>query len=97
MKVKQTDDVSIGPKLQKIREARGYSQASLATKLQNEGYFISRDTITKIETGRSNIRISFLNHLVELYEVDYEDFFLADKPVPPRKSEIRKSEEKKET
>lgn len=93
--MKLIQDVSIGTKLQKIRVARGYSQTSLAKEFEDVDYPVSRDIIAKIEAGKYNIRISMLNRLLELYEVDYEDFFLVDKPVPPRKSEIQESKEKK--
>lgn len=93
MKLKQIQDVSIGEKLKKLREARGYSQTSLAEEFSDVDYPVSRDIIAKIEAGKYNIRISMLNRLLELYEVDYDDFFLVDKPVPPRKSEIKKTEE----
>lgn len=74
MKLRQ--DILIGKNLQHLREQAGYSQESLARELQKRGYnYISRDIITKIETGKYNIRISLLVRLKHLYDVPYEEFF----------------------
>ena len=68
-------DISIGQNLSQLRRSNGYTQSSLATLLQSEGYFISRDIISKIENGKYNIPISILKRLKELYGISYDDFF----------------------
>ncbi len=78
MNLKQ--DISIGDNLQRLRRSNKYSQAALAALLQEEGYPISRDIITKMETGKYHIRISVLKRLKELYGVSYEEFFLDENP-----------------
>ena len=73
--MKLISDISIGDNLRRLRKANGYTQSSLAALLQTEGYFISRDIISKIENGKYNIPISILKRLKELYGISYDDFF----------------------
>ncbi|XHR28132.1 MAG: helix-turn-helix domain-containing protein [Chthoniobacteraceae bacterium] len=41
----------IGPKIQKLRQAKGWSQIELVGKLQLGGWDIERTVLTKIENG----------------------------------------------
>ena len=46
------------------------------TQIQLKGSVMSRSTLANIETGRRNIKASDLKLLKEIFEVDYEEFFI---------------------
>lgn len=57
---------AVGPEIRKLRVQRGWSQETLAAKLQIQGWDLSRSGVAKLETQR--IRVSDI-HLLRLAEV----------------------------
>ena len=75
-KIKQAKDLSIGGNLQRLRKNVGLSQEDAVAQLQLTGLDISRETLSQIERGRYNVRVSVLRALKEIYKVDsYDEFF----------------------
>ena len=75
-KIKQAKDLSIGGNLQRLRKNVGLSQEDAVAQLQLTGLDISRETLSQIERGRYNVRVSVLRALKEIYNVDsYDEFF----------------------
>lgn len=72
-KIKQ--DISIGPNLKKYREAAGFSQETVAARLQSQGLDISREIISQMELGKYSVRVSVLLALAELYAAPVQAFF----------------------
>lgn len=69
-------DLPIGSNLRYLRNNMGLSQDAVATKLQLMGLNISRETVSQMELGSCNVRVSVLRALKELYNVDsYDEFF----------------------
>ena len=69
-------DLPIGSNLRYLRNNMGLSQDAVATKLQLMGLNISRETVSQMEFGSCNVRVSVLRALKELYNVDsYDEFF----------------------
>ncbi|MEI8234895.1 MAG: helix-turn-helix transcriptional regulator [Verrucomicrobiota bacterium] len=42
----------LGPQIQKIRKAKGWSQVKMVQKIQLKGWGVERTVMTKIEKGR---------------------------------------------
>ena len=75
-KIKQVKELSIGENLQRLRKNVGLSQEDAVAQLQLAGLDISRETLSQIERGRYNVRVSVLRALKEIYNVDsYDEFF----------------------
>ena len=75
-KIKQAQDLSIGKNLQRLRKNVGLSQDNVVMQLQLIGLNISRETLSQIELGHYNIRVSVLRALKAIYKVDsYDEFF----------------------
>jgi len=75
-KIKQVKELSIGENLQRLRKNVGLSQEDAVAQLQLAGLDISRETLSQIERGRYNVRVSVLRALKEIYKVDsYDEFF----------------------
>lgn len=75
-KIKQVKDTSIGGNLRRLRNNSGLSQEAVAARLQLMGLNISRETVSQMELGSCNIRVSVLRALCEIYKVNsYDEFF----------------------
>lgn len=75
-KIKQAKDLSIGGNLQRLRNNAGLSQEKTVAKLQLAGLDVSRETLSQIELGHYNVRVSILRALKDIYGVDsYDEFF----------------------
>ncbi len=75
-KIKQVGDLSIGGNLQQLRKNAGLSQEAVAARLQLAGLDVSRETLSQIERGCYNVRVSVLRALKDMYAVEsYDDFF----------------------
>ena len=72
-KLKQ--DLNIGRTIRKLRQARNMTQQHVTLKMNLLGLSISRSTYAKIEVGCMNIKISELNALKIIFDVEYNDFF----------------------
>lgn len=73
-KIKQ--DANIGCNIRKMRIAAGMTQEQVAAKLQLAGCDISRSVYSQIECGTYSIRVSELHALKQLFNVDYNAFFI---------------------
>jgi len=65
----------IGKNIRLARRAKDITQNQLATMLQLNGCDISRSTIAKIETGSRHIKVEELHAIMEILDMQYEDFF----------------------
>ena len=68
-------DIPIGRNIQNIRMKKNMTQAEVVGQLQLMGSSMSRSTLANIESGRRNIKASYLKALQKLFDVDYEEFF----------------------
>lgn len=75
MSQKLRQDVSIGGILRKLRKQKHMTQEQVVTRLQLQGFDISRSTYSQIECGTYNIRVSELIALAELFQTDYNTIF----------------------
>lgn len=73
-KIKQ--DISLGSYIRLLRKQSHLTQEQVVTHLQLQGIEISRSSYSQIECGTYNIRVSELIALAELFNVDYNAFFI---------------------
>lgn len=78
MSKKLKQDISIGTNLRSLRKRAGLSQEKVAAKLQLMGFDISREIISQMELGNYSIRVSVLQALKDIYQVDSFDEFFKD-------------------
>lgn len=69
---------NIGPQVRRRRYALGWSQSTLAAKLQIAGFDISRSGVSKIEARLSYVDDKSLLYLAEVLKLPVQDLF------PPR-------------
>ena len=74
-KLKQTQDISIGDNLRKLRNQAKLTQEQVVAQLQLRNCSISRSAYSQIESGTYNIRISELVALAEIFRTDYNTIF----------------------
>lgn len=70
-------DIPIGRNIQTIRIRKNMTQIEVIAKMQLLGSIMSRSTLANIETGRRNIKASDLKALKVIFDVDYDEFFMA--------------------
>ncbi|MCI9309735.1 MAG: helix-turn-helix domain-containing protein [Lawsonibacter sp.] len=76
MSKKLKQDISIGANLRRLRKQSGLSQEKAAAKLQLVGIDISREIISQMELGNYSIKVSVLQALKDIYQVDsFDEFF----------------------
>ena len=76
MSKKLKQDISIGANLRRLRKQSGLSQEKAAAKLQLVGIDISREIISQMELGNYSIKVSVLQSLKDIYQVDsFDEFF----------------------
>lgn len=63
----------IGPAIRKLRKEQGYTQSSLAAKMQLCGFDVSDLTILRIENGTRFVPDYEVKALAEILNVTYED------------------------
>lgn len=73
-KIKQ--DISLGSNIRLLRKQSHLTQEQVVTHLQLQSIEISRSSYSQIECGTYNIRVSELIALAELFNVDYNAFFI---------------------
>ncbi len=61
----------IGQKIKTLRELRNYTQSYVAERLN-----MAQPSYCKIESGETELKMSHIKALAELFEVDIEVFFL---------------------
>jgi transcriptional regulator with XRE-family HTH domain len=71
---------NVGPQVRRRRYALGWSQSTLATKLQIAGFDISRGTLAKIEARIRYVDDRTLVFLAEVLGIPVQELF------PPRES-----------
>lgn len=79
-KIKQ--DISIGSNIRSLRKQSHLTQEQVVARLQLQGIEISRSSYSQIECGTYNIRVSELIALADLFQVDFNSFFLNLKNEP---------------
>jgi len=72
--------MDVGLNVQNIRKKRGLKQKELAKKINPTP--ISVNTLSRIETGRSNYSIDLLFRIAEVLKCDVSDFFQVEEKHP---------------
>jgi len=65
----------VGPQIRRCRNARGWSQAKLALRLQLDGLNISREVLAQMECQIHCIRDNHIFHFARALAVNASDFF----------------------
>jgi transcriptional regulator with XRE-family HTH domain len=65
----------IGPQVRKWRTKKGWSQQTLATKLQLRAWNISRDSLASLELQRRRVSDCELLFFIKVLGVRFEDLF----------------------
>jgi transcriptional regulator with XRE-family HTH domain len=68
----------VGPQVRQLRTRNGWSQASLAAKLQVEGWDVSRESLAKLEARFRRVPDCELLFLAEVLGVEVIDLFPAN-------------------
>lgn len=68
----------IGKNIRKLREAAGFTQDYVATKLQINGCDITRSAVAKIEVGQRHLYPDEIILLKRILSVTYEQIFDID-------------------
>ena len=63
----------IGPQVKKWRTEKGWSQETLATKLQLRGWSVSRDSLANLELQRRRVPDCEMVFLAKVLDVGLED------------------------
>jgi transcriptional regulator with XRE-family HTH domain len=71
----------VGPQVRQWRDNRGWSQETLATKLQLQGWSISRHSIAKLELGLRPVPDCELFILARVLRLDLRDLFPKQVPM----------------
>ena len=66
----------LGPQIRRLRDARGWSQATLAIQLQLNGLDVSREVLAQMECQLHCIRDRHIFHLARALEVKASDLFV---------------------
>jgi len=72
--------MDVGLNVQNIRKKRGLKQKELVKKMNPNP--ISVNTLSRIETGRSNYSIDLLFRIAEVLKCDVSDFFQVEEKHP---------------
>lgn len=65
----------VGFNIRKLRERAGFTQESLAAKLQLNGCDITRSAIAKIEVGQRHLYPDEIIQIKNILKVSYEEIF----------------------
>ena len=68
-------EYKIGNNLRQIREAAGFTQDYVATKLQLGGCDITRSAYAKIEVGQRHLYPDEIILLKQIFNVSYDEIF----------------------
>ena len=68
----------LGKLLKEARKAKGLTQDQLAARLQVNDCDMARYTYARIETGKRHVTVAEINALMEILDLQYEDFFKQD-------------------
>lgn len=62
----------IGANVRRLRKQKRVGQTELVKQLQLANIAITRETLVKIESGRQHIKLSQLNGIKRILEVEYD-------------------------
>jgi transcriptional regulator with XRE-family HTH domain len=79
MAIEKWTDKRFGKRVKAKRDARGWSQAEMATMLTDMGAHMHATTVAKIEAGDRSVRINEASAIADLFEVSV-DSLLNRKP-----------------
>lgn len=65
----------IGNNVRRLREAAGFTQEHLATKLQIRGCDVTRSAVAKIEVGQRHLYPDEIILIKEILDTSYDDIF----------------------
>lgn len=71
----------IGPQVRKWRDNRGWSQEKMASRLQLQGWSITRHSLAKLELGLRRVSDCELFFLAKVLRVDLRDLFPRQMPL----------------
>jgi transcriptional regulator with XRE-family HTH domain len=71
----------VGPQVRKWRTNQGWSQETLARKLQLQGWSISRHSLAKLELALRRVPDCELFYLAKVLKVDLRDLFPRQMPL----------------
>jgi transcriptional regulator with XRE-family HTH domain len=71
----------VGPQVRKWRDNRGWSQETLSSKLQLQGWSISRNSLAKLELGLRRVSDCELFFLARVLRIDLRDLFPRQMPL----------------
>ena len=77
MSQKIIHDKTLGNNIRALRTERNMTQEKVVSYLQLQGLNTTRSSYSQIECGTYNIRVKELSALRELFDVSYDDFFMA--------------------
>jgi len=63
----------VGQNVRSLREAKGFTQEQLATRLQLRGCDMTRSAVAKIEVGQRHLYPDEIILIKEILNVNYED------------------------
>lgn len=72
-KIKQ--DLPIGANIRKYRQAMNLTQVQLAAYMQLRGCDIDRSTLSHIELGDYNIKLSYIVTICDILKIDFNTLF----------------------
>ena len=75
MAQKLKQDIAIGPNIRKYRRAMDLTQDQLADLMQQRGCNIDRSTLSHIELGDYNIKISYVVAICDILQIDFNTLF----------------------
>ena len=67
----------IGPQIQRLRKARGWSQAKFAERLQLKGLDVGRDVVARIECQLHCVKDKEIIFIARTLDVDVSRLFLS--------------------
>jgi transcriptional regulator with XRE-family HTH domain len=67
----------VGPQIQRLRRARGWSQAKLAERLQLNGLDVDRAVVAQMESQFHCVRDTDILHFARAFKVSLAEFFIA--------------------
>lgn len=68
-------ETKVGNNIRRIREARGMTQETLATKLQLSGCDITRSAVAKIEVGQRHLYPDEVILIRKILNTSFEEIF----------------------
>jgi transcriptional regulator with XRE-family HTH domain len=71
----------VGPQVRKWRDYRGWSQERLASRMQLQGWSITRHSLAKLELGLRRVSDCELFFLARVLRIDLRDLFPRQMPL----------------